>query len=66
LRLRIISGQHIPKPDQSTEGEVVDPYVKVKMVGMDIDQREYKTKDIHDNGTNFLKNFKSSRIRLDL
>lgn len=50
MRLRIISGQHIPKPDQSTDGEVVDPYVKVKMVGMDIDQNEYKTKDIHDNG----------------
>jgi phosphatidylinositol phospholipase C, delta len=55
--LKIISGQHIPKPDQSTDGEVVDPYVKVKMVGMDIDQKEYKTKDIHDNGNNFHRNF---------
>ncbi|XP_059489127.1 1-phosphatidylinositol 4,5-bisphosphate phosphodiesterase delta-4-like isoform X2 [Neocloeon triangulifer] len=52
LRLKVISGQHIPKPDQSSEGEIVDPYVKVKIVGMEIDQREFKTKDIHDNGLN--------------
>ncbi|CAB3361523.1 Hypothetical predicted protein [Cloeon dipterum] len=52
LRLQLISGQHIPKPDNSTDGEIVDPYIKVKVIGMECDQREFKTNDIHDNGLN--------------
>ncbi len=30
IEVTIVSGQHIPKPNGSLEGEVIDPYVKVK------------------------------------
>jgi len=30
LRLQVISGQHIPKPEGEVRGEIIDPYVKVR------------------------------------
>ncbi|KAJ9575169.1 hypothetical protein L9F63_025882, partial [Diploptera punctata] len=42
-KLIVISGQHIPKPDQDTEGEIVDPYVVVKIVGHPADAFKTKT-----------------------
>jgi hypothetical protein len=50
LRLRIISGQHIPKPEQSTEGEVVDPYVQISLLGHEQDNKKYKTTSVRNNG----------------
>ena len=32
------------------EGEVVDPYVKVKIIGHPVDKQKYQTHSIHDNG----------------
>ncbi|KAG8236623.1 hypothetical protein J437_LFUL016455 [Ladona fulva] len=52
LNIRIISGQYIPKPDQSDEGEVVDPYVKVAVLGDEVDKQKQKTKPIKNNGFN--------------
>ncbi|PSN53110.1 1-phosphatidylinositol 4, partial [Blattella germanica] len=43
------SGQHIPKPDQDIEGEVVDPYVTVKIVGHPSDAYKAKTEAIRNN-----------------
>ena len=31
LQLTILSGQHIPRPDGKLEGDVIDPYVKVRL-----------------------------------
>ena len=33
VELTIVSGQHIPRPDGRLEGEVIDPYVKVRIRG---------------------------------
>jgi len=52
LKLTIISGQHIPKANQDIEGEVVDPYVVVKIVGHPADAQKFKTEIIYNNGFN--------------
>nr|CAD7397788.1 unnamed protein product [Timema cristinae] len=52
LRLEIISGQHIPKPDQEFDGDIVDPYVKVKILGHPQDNQTLKTDVVKDNGFN--------------
>jgi len=31
IDVTIVSGQHIPKADGQLEGEVIDPYVKVRL-----------------------------------
>ena len=48
--LSIISGQHIPKPNQSKDGKVVDPYVKVKVYGHTCDKYTFKTNFVKNNG----------------
>jgi phosphatidylinositol phospholipase C delta len=50
LKLTIISGQHIPKANQNLEGEVVDPYVVVKIVGHPEDAQKLKTDVVRNNG----------------
>ena len=50
LKLTIISGQHIPKANQDMEGEVVDPYVVVKIVGHPADAQKVRTDIIRNNG----------------
>ena len=56
ISFQIISGQQIPKPNLSTKGEVVDPYVKVRVCGLDCDDHnivtnnKYTTKTINNNG----------------
>ncbi|XP_021921017.1 1-phosphatidylinositol 4,5-bisphosphate phosphodiesterase eta-2-like isoform X2 [Zootermopsis nevadensis] len=52
LKLTIISGQHIPKANQDLEGEVVDPYVTVKIIGHPADEQKLKTDIIRNNGFN--------------
>lgn len=38
VELVVVSGQHIPRPDGREDGEVIDPYVKVKIRGHPDDQ----------------------------
>lgn len=52
LRIRVISGQQLPKPGQSLEGEVVDPYVCIKVYGHPLDEKKLKTRYIDNNGFN--------------
>ncbi|XP_022645364.1 1-phosphatidylinositol 4,5-bisphosphate phosphodiesterase delta-1-like isoform X2 [Varroa destructor] len=52
LNIKIISGQHIPKPDEALEGEVVDPYVVLKIVGHPSDSYRAKTEFVKNNGFN--------------
>jgi phosphatidylinositol phospholipase C delta len=52
IDIMVISGQHIPKPGQSSEGEVVDPYVLVKIRGHPFDKQKLRTRYIHNNGFN--------------
>ncbi|XP_077500324.1 1-phosphatidylinositol 4,5-bisphosphate phosphodiesterase delta-1-like isoform X5 [Amblyomma americanum] len=52
LVLRIISGQQLPKPLESTDGEIVDPYVVVKVCGHPLDNQKVKTRFVRNNGFN--------------
>lgn len=48
--LTIISGQYIPKVGQNAEGDIVDPYVKVKIIGHPLDYQKLKTEPVRNNG----------------
>lgn len=48
--IEIISAFCLPKPAQSTKGEIVDPYVKVFIEGPMLEHRSQRTKVIDDNG----------------
>ena len=37
MTLKVISGQFLPKPNDSTEGELIDPFVTVELLGVDRD-----------------------------
>ena len=55
LSLDILSGQNIPRPNNSQKGEVIDPYVVVKIRGHQEDTREnkkYSSKPVRNNGFN--------------
>jgi len=56
LSVEILSGQHIPRPHGVDEGEVIDPYVEVKIRGHpdDYDEPENhkETEAVRNNGFN--------------
>eukprot|EP00092_Neocalanus_flemingeri_P005512 GFUD01005942.1.p1 GENE.GFUD01005942.1~~GFUD01005942.1.p1 ORF type:complete len:789 (-),score=239.22 GFUD01005942.1:53-2419(-) len=56
LSVDILSGQHIPRPHGVDEGEVIDPYVEVKIRGHPDDYNEpdnhKETESVHNNGFN--------------
>ncbi|BFZ04244.1 hypothetical protein BsWGS_07283 [Bradybaena similaris] len=52
LKITIISGYQIPKPNDSTKGEVIDPFIKIEVFGVPSDAAECRTKVIEDNGLN--------------
>ncbi|KAH8035359.1 hypothetical protein HPB51_004600 [Rhipicephalus microplus] len=49
---QIISGQQLPKPLETTDGEIVDPYVVVKVFGHPLDNQKVKTRFVRNNGFN--------------
>ncbi|XP_060690142.1 1-phosphatidylinositol 4,5-bisphosphate phosphodiesterase eta-1 [Hemiscyllium ocellatum] len=55
LTLKIISGQHLPKPPHSMfgdRGEIIDPFVEVEIIGLPIDCCKEQTRVVDDNGFN--------------
>ena len=46
VRIRIISGQHLPKSEQRLKGDIIEPYVKLRVRGHPEDEAEYVTKVI--------------------
>ncbi|KAI8817538.1 PLC-like phosphodiesterase [Fimicolochytrium jonesii] len=52
LTIKIISGQQLPKPKDSTGKTVIDPYVELEIAGGDTDCIKYRTKAINNNGFN--------------
>jgi len=52
LKIKVLSGQQLPKPAQSSKGEVIDPYVEIEIIGNDADSTKLKTKTVQDNGFN--------------
>ena len=43
LRIRIISGHHLPKTSGKIKGNVIQPYVTLKIRGHVIDETEFST-----------------------
>ena len=53
LNVTVVSGQHIPRPDGRLEGEVIDPYVKVRIHGHPDDKvNKGETDPVPNNGFN--------------
>lgn len=52
LHVRLVSGWQLPKESGTPKGEVIDPYVKIKMYGLTEDTKRYKSKVIQNNGFN--------------
>ena len=53
LTVEILSGQNIPRPNDSQKGEAIDPYVVVRIRGHEEDNRQnqkYSTKAVSNNG----------------
>jgi hypothetical protein len=50
VKLTIISGQHIPKIGNSLEGDIINPYVKIKVYGHPSDNFSFQTKLVKNNG----------------
>lgn len=61
---QIISGHFLPKPNRAEEGEVIDPYVSVKVWGHPLDAKKQKTKWINNNGK--LQHFPTNWVSLFL
>ncbi|RKP10273.1 PLC-like phosphodiesterase [Thamnocephalis sphaerospora] len=51
LRIKIISGQHLPRSNNNERGDVIDPYCVVKLVTPAGSQKKL-TKHVTDNGFN--------------
>ncbi|RXG70311.1 1-phosphatidylinositol 4,5-bisphosphate phosphodiesterase delta-4 [Armadillidium vulgare] len=50
LRIKIISGQHLPPSEKKSD--IVDPYIQVKVRGHPDDKQKQRTKTIKNNGFN--------------
>ncbi|KAM7445346.1 calcium-dependent phospholipase C [Porites harrisoni] len=54
-KIKVISGQQLPKPKDSIlgdRGEIIDPYVEVELIGIPADSCKHRTKTVMDNGFN--------------
>lgn len=52
VTIKVISGQFLPKPNRAEDGEVIDPYVSIKVKGHQLDVQKKKTNWINNNGFN--------------
>ncbi|XP_076043003.1 1-phosphatidylinositol 4,5-bisphosphate phosphodiesterase delta-4-like isoform X4 [Oratosquilla oratoria] len=50
LRVKIISGQHLPASEK--KGDITDPYIQLKVRGHPLDKQKQRTKTIKNNGFN--------------
>ena len=54
MTVEILSGQHIPRPNNSEKGEVIDPYVEVKVRGhlddFSNESNRRETQPVRNNG----------------
>ena len=52
VSITIISACQLPKPNASTKGEVIDPFVQLDICGCEPDKKTFKTTVVDDNGFN--------------
>ncbi|NXF11798.1 PLCD4 phosphodiesterase, partial [Smithornis capensis] len=50
LTIQVISGQQLPKVANSKDGAIIDPFVRVEIHGVPVDQAHQETKYIENNG----------------
>ncbi|XP_050703506.1 1-phosphatidylinositol 4,5-bisphosphate phosphodiesterase delta-4-like isoform X2 [Eriocheir sinensis] len=50
VRVMVLSGQHLP--DSAKKGDIVDPYVQLKVRGHPLDHQKQRTKVVKNNGFN--------------
>ncbi|OQV17419.1 1-phosphatidylinositol 4,5-bisphosphate phosphodiesterase delta-1 [Hypsibius exemplaris] len=51
-RIRVISGQHLPKPPGTPNKDIIDPYVTVQIIGREYDKKKLRTRMVKNNGFN--------------
>ena len=51
VRVTILSGQHLP--NSAKKGDIVDPYVQLKVRGHPLDKQKHRTKVVKNNGKFF-------------
>ncbi|KAL1770871.1 1-phosphatidylinositol 4,5-bisphosphate phosphodiesterase delta-4 isoform X1 [Sigmodon hispidus] len=52
LLIQVISGQRLPKVDNTKEKSIVDPLVKVELFGVPEDTKQQETSSVENNGFN--------------
>ena len=52
LCIRLISGQHLPKPPDQLDGGIIQPFVKVRVVGHAEDEKDWESTVVPKNGFN--------------
>ncbi|XP_023329052.1 1-phosphatidylinositol 4,5-bisphosphate phosphodiesterase zeta-1 [Eurytemora carolleeae] len=52
LTIRLISGQHLPNPSDRQAGDIIEPFVRIKIVGHPQDCCEWNSKTVPRNGFN--------------
>eukprot|EP00092_Neocalanus_flemingeri_P024885 GFUD01026985.1.p1 GENE.GFUD01026985.1~~GFUD01026985.1.p1 ORF type:complete len:650 (+),score=151.93 GFUD01026985.1:38-1951(+) len=52
LTLKLISGQHLPNASDRQAGDIIEPYVKIRIHGHQSDMAEWQSKVVPKNGFN--------------
>ena len=60
VEIEIISARQLPKPGQTTKGNVIDPFVTVSIWGVPCDTRTFRTATVKDDG--FAPNWKETFV----
>ncbi|XP_052232765.1 1-phosphatidylinositol 4,5-bisphosphate phosphodiesterase delta-1-like isoform X2 [Dreissena polymorpha] len=50
LTIKVLSGFQLPKPKDSKKGEVIDPFIKIEIHGLQRDTQDKKTSVVKNNG----------------
>ena len=49
---KVVCGEQLPKPGMSDKGEIVDPFVRLQVLGIPQDEYDEKSESVTDNGFN--------------
>ena len=52
VHVQLISGQHLPNASDRQAGEIIEPYVKIRIHGHVTDMAEWQSKVVPKNGFN--------------
>jgi len=52
LKIHLISGQHLPNASEREAKQIIEPFVKISMLGHPKDQKTWESSVVHKNGLN--------------